>query len=54
MSRQSFRHLENQNLYISDDFMYSSGLFFIVPFFAARKAMAPLANDPIISGRLIR
>ena len=50
MSRQSFRHLKHKNMSISDDFMLSSGLIFIVPFFAARKAVAPLANDPIMSG----
>ena len=49
MSRQSFKHLRHQNLSINDDFMHNSGLFFIVPFFAARKALVPLANDPIMS-----
>ena len=50
MSRQSLRHLKHQNLSISDDFMHSSGLFLIVLFFAARKEVAPLANDPIMLG----
>ena len=32
----------------SDDFIHSSGLIFLVPFLAAREAVAPLANNPIM------
>ena len=50
----SFRHLKHQNLSTSDDFIYSSGIIFLVPLLATMEAVAPLANDPIMSGRSIR
>ena len=53
MSRRSFRHLKHQNLSTGDDFIYSSRIIFLVPFLAIRKAVVLLANDPIMSGRLI-
>ena len=37
-----------------DDFIHSSGIIFIILFLATREVVGPLANDPIISGRLIR
>ena len=37
----SFRHLKHQNLSTGDDFIYSSGIFFLVPFLATREAVAP-------------
>ena len=49
-----FRHLKHQNLSTGDDFIYSSGIVFLVPFLATREAMAPLANDREMSGRSIR
>ena len=51
---RSFRHLKHQNLSTGDDFIYSSGIIFLVPFLATREAVALLANDPIMSGRSIR
>ena len=36
-----------------DDFIHISGIAFLVQFLATREAVAPLANDPIMSGRLI-
>ena len=53
-SIQSFRHLKHQNLSTGDDFIYSSGIIFLLPFLATREAVAPLANDPIMSGTSIR
>ena len=53
-SIRSFRHLKHQNLSTGDDFIYSSGIIFLVPFLATREAVALLANDPIMSGRSIR
>ena len=53
-SIQSFRHLKHQNLSNGDDFIYSSGIFFLVPFMASREAVALLANDLIMLGTLIR
>merc|ERR1712112_638794 len=45
---QSFRHLEHQNT-------FSNGCNnFLVPFLATREAVAPLANDLIMSGTSIR
>ena len=53
-SIQSFRHLKHQNLSTGDDFIYSSGIFFLVPFMASREAVALLANDLIMLGTSIR
>ena len=50
----SFRHLKHQNLFTGDDFIYSSGINFLVPFLATREAVVPLANDPFMSGTSIR
>ena len=50
---QSFRHLKHQNLSTGDDFIYSSGIIFLVPFLATREAVVLLTNDPIMSGTLI-
>ena len=47
---QSFRHLKHQNLSTGDDFIYSSGIIFLVPFLATTEAVALLAKDPIMSG----
>ena len=54
MSRRSFRHLKNQNQSTNDDVIHGSGIIFLVPFLTTREAVAPLANDPIMSGRSIR
>ena len=51
---QSFRHLKHQNLSTGDDFIYSSGIIFLVPFLATREAVALPANDLIMSGTSIR
>ena len=53
-SIQLFRHLKHQNLSTGDDFIYSSGIFFLVPFMASREAVALLANDLIMLGTSIR
>ena len=42
----SFRHLKHQNMSTGDDFIYSSGIIFLVPFLASMEAVALLANDP--------
>ena len=53
-SIRSFRHLKHQNLSTGDDFIHSSGIFFLIPFLATREVGAPLANDPIMLGRSMR
>ena len=45
-----FRHLKNPNMSIGDDFMHSSEMIFLVPFFAFKEALALLVNDSIIWG----
>ena len=50
----SFRHLKHQNLSTSDDFIHGSRILFLVLFLATKEVVAPLANDPIMSGRLIK
>ena len=52
--RQLFRHLKHQNLFTGADFIYSSGIIFLVLFLATREAVALFANDPIMSGTSIR
>ena len=37
-----------------DDFIYDSRIIFLVPFLATREAVAPLANDLIMSGTSIQ
>ena len=37
-----------------DDFIYSSGIIFLVPFLATMEAVALLANDLILSATSIR
>ena len=37
-----------------NDFIYSSGIICLVPFLATKEAVALLANDPIMAGRLIQ
>ena len=49
----SLIHLKHQNLSNGDDFIYSSGIIFLVPFLATREAVVLLTNDPIMSGTLI-
>ena len=51
---QSFRHLKHQNLSTGDDFIYSSGIIFLVPFLTTMEVVALLANDLIMSGTSIR
>ena len=51
---QSFRHLKHQNLSTGDDFIYSSGIIFLVPFLVTREVVVLLANDPIMLGTSIR
>ena len=53
-SIRSFRHLKHQNLSTGDDFIYSSGIIFLVPFLATREAVALLANDLIMLGTSIQ
>ena len=53
-SIRSFRHLKHQNLSTGDDFIYSSGIIFLVPFLATREEVTLLANDPIMSGTSIQ
>ena len=52
--RQLFRHLKHQNLYTSNDLIYSSWLILLVPFLAIREAVVLLANDSIMSGTSIQ
>ena len=47
---QSFRHLKHQNLSTGDDFIYSSGIIFLVPFLATKGALVPIASTPMIVG----
>ena len=47
------RHLKHQNLSTGDDFIYSSGIRFLVPFLATREAVVLLANDAIMSDTLV-
>ena len=51
-SIRSFRHLKHQNLSTRDDFIYSSGIFFLVLFLATREAVALL--QLILSCRALR
>ena len=53
-SIRSFRHLKHQNLSTGDDFIYSSGIIFLVPFMATRDDVAPLTNDLIMWGTSIQ
>ena len=53
MSRRSFRHLELQNPSTGDDFILSSGIFYLVLLFTTMRVVAPLKDDPILSGRSI-
>ena len=41
----NFKH---QNLSTGEDFFLSSGIIFLVPFWATKETLAPLANDPIM------
>ena len=50
---QLFSHLKHQNLSSGDSFIYSSGIILLVTILAIREAVAPLANDPIMSGTSI-
>ena len=50
----SFRHLKHQNPSTGDDFIHRSGIIFLVQFLATKKALALLANEPILSDRLIQ
>ena len=45
----SVRHVST-----GDDFIYSSGIIFLVPFLATMEAVVLLANDLIMSGTSIR
>ena len=47
-SIRSFRHLKHKNLSTGDDFIYISGIIFLVPFLATKKTLVPLANDPLM------
>ena len=49
-SIRSFRHLKHQNLSTGDDFIYSSGIIFLVPFLATMQVVVLLANDLIMLG----
>ena len=51
---QSFRHLKHQNLSTGDDFIYSSGIIFLVSFLAIMEVVALLTNDFIMSSTLLR
>ena len=53
-SIRSFRYLKHPNLSTGDDYIYSSGIIFLVPFLATREAVALHANDLIMSGTSIR
>ena len=44
----SVRHVST-----GDDVIDNSGIIFLVPFLATKEVLAPLANDPVMSGRSI-
>ena len=48
----SFTHLKYQHHSTDDDFIYSSGIILLVPFFATREAVALLVNNLIMSSTL--
>ena len=49
-----FRHLKHQNLSTGDDFIHSSRIIRLVPFFATMEVVALLVNDLIMLGTSIR
>ena len=49
----SFRHLKHQNLFTGDDFIFISGIIFLVRFLATRETVVLLAND-LMSGTSIQ
>ena len=53
-SIQSFRHLKHQNLSTGDDFIYNSGIIFVVLVLATMEAVVPPAEDDIMLGRSMR
>ena len=40
--------LPDTNISTSDDFIYSSGIIFSVPFLAIKETLGPLANGPVL------
>ena len=56
-SIRSFRHLKHPNLSTGDDFIYSSGIIFLVPFLATREAVfeySKMVDISILSRRFHR
>ena len=54
LRNEGCRAISVMHVSTGDDFIYSSGIIFLVPFLATIEAVAPLENDPIMSARLIR
>ena len=56
-SIRSFRYLELQNPFTGYDFIHifpkKTSKVFLVPFFTTMEVVAPLENDPILSGTSI-
>ena len=50
VSRQLFSYLKYKNLSTFNDSIHNGGIFFFL-FLGTREAVAPLANDPIMSSR---
>ena len=49
-----FQPCSSSNGWDIDNFIIGSGIIFLVPFFTTIGVVAPLKNDPILSGRSIR
>ena len=54
LRNEGCRAISVRHVSTGDDFIYSSGIIFLVPFLATREAVALLANDLIISATLIQ
>ena len=51
LRNEGCRAISVRHVSTDDDFIYSSGIIFLVPFLATMEAVALLANDPIMSSR---
>ena len=54
LRNEGCRAISVRHVSTGDDFIYSSGIIFLVPFLATMEAVALLANDLIMSGTSIR
>ena len=53
LRNEGCRAISVRHVSTDDDFIYSSGIIFLVPFLATMEAVALLANDLIMSGTSI-